>query len=103
MLAPDPHRRLPDGWRPPMPFPAWALYWNMRREPELLWTVPWLVDGEGQVVLYVAYGPAGKPASPRLLANVAARRKPPGRQMMVALDSNAAGQSVYAQAQHTLN
>ncbi len=25
MLAPDPYRRLPEGWRPPMPFPAWAL------------------------------------------------------------------------------
>ncbi len=103
MLVPDAGRRLPAGWRPPTPFPAWATYWSGRRPPELLWTTPWLVDGDGQVVLYMAYGPAGRPAGPHLLANVTDRGRPHGRRMMVALDDNAAGQTVYAQAQHTLN
>ncbi len=86
-----------------MPFPARALYWSLQRAPEPLWTTPWLVDDAGEVVLYVAYGPAGRPAGAHLLANVAARGKPPGRHMLVALDNDASGRSVYAQAQHTLN
>lgn len=99
----DAYRRVPAGWRPPMPFPVVVRYWDERRRPDVLWTVPWFVDAHGQVVEYRAFGPAGTPVSGHMVHQVEFAGLPFGARFKMGVERNPAGQVVYAAAPQTPN
>ena len=99
----DAYRRVPTSWRPPMPFPVVVRYWDERRRPDVLWTVPWFVDADGRVVEYRAFGPAGTPVGGHLVSLIEFRGLPRGARFKMGLERNRAGQVVFAAAPHTPN
>lgn len=86
-----------------MPFPMGVAYWERGRGPDVLWTTPWLRNAKGQVVAYLAAGPAGQPAAEHLVAQVDLRAMPGGVQVKVLSEQDGFGRTVYAVPRHTAN
>lgn len=92
------------GWRPPSPIEVVVRYWPGRnRGPDVMWTTPFLVDADGQVVQYLAAGPAGQPAAAYLVAHIDVRKLPPGATVRMVTDVDESGVVVYGVPRHTLN
>ena len=103
MLVPDARQMLPPEWRPPTPFTVLVRHWGAGRTSDILWTMPWLLGADGRVVMYVACGPAGKPARLNAAAGISMRSLPRGANVQIALEHDPSGQVVYARPQHTPN
>lgn len=100
----SPYRRLlPPRWRPPVPFPVVVRYWDHSRAPDMLWTMPQFLDADGKVILYLAVGPAGKPAAEYLRSHVGFRGLPRGSHVHIQLGKNPEGVTVYGVPNHTAN
>lgn len=103
MLQPSMGRRLPDGWRPRMPFAVVVRYWRGERPPEILWTAPLLVDADGRVTLYVAAGPAGQRVDAHTVAHLGHPPMPRWTQVHVVTETATDGSRVYGVPAHTAN
>lgn len=90
-------------YRPPMPFPVVVRYWDRGRGPDVLWTMPYAVDGQGRVLVYLAVGPAGQRVSDYLIADVDRRGLPRGSRVQICTEENSEGVTVYSRPEHTMN
>jgi hypothetical protein len=93
---------VPATWHPPVPFPMQLWYGSWRR-PVQLWTFPSLVGDDGQVLLYVAVGPAGQPVRESLITKVVHRPLPRRARIKVLMEQDRSGQMVFAAPSHTAN
>jgi hypothetical protein len=104
--APPPDRRVRDAlarWRPPTPFPIVVRFWERSRGPETLWTMPLLLDDDGNVIFYLAVGSAGRPMGEHMVAHVDFRGLPKGAKVQILTDVNTSGVTVYGVPDHTMN
>lgn len=85
-----------------MPFPV-VVNWRGGSAADWLWTSPFLVDEHGEVILYLAAGPAGAPADADAIATVDMRYAPDGARVHVATGADGFGRQVFVQPDHTLN
>jgi hypothetical protein len=65
--------------------------------------MPYLAGPDGDVVLYLAGGPDGRPIGLHLISRVDMEGLPPGAQVSVVTEQTRAGVQVYAVPNHTLN
>lgn len=87
-----------------MPFKVRVAYRDPRRRAEALWTMPSLFeqrdDGPRR---YFAFGPAGAPVDPNLIAASDMQEVPDGSVVVLGTVLDQYGRPVYSQPPHTLN
>lgn len=94
--------RVPELWSPPVSFPM-QIWYGYRRPPVQLWTFPELLDEQGQVLRYVAAGPAGVPVMEPLITNIFHRPLPDHVRIKVITEVARDGQVVFGSIRHTAN
>ncbi len=105
VLEPDGRRLLPAGWSPPAP--SFQVTMVFERETGLgaveAWLMPFLLDADGNVRLYVAGGLAGRPAAAPHLNRITIRPANVGVAVHLSTERDRSGQIVFSQVAQTAN